>query len=392
MARTLPAVLLLSLLLLAPTAVAKEVPAAVTAEERNRAIDRALVYLANAVPRLPDSEGTPRRPFTAATTGYVFLLAGERTGTRRSKQRVLVADLKDFVMRYLEEVEDRSRNPKELPSSQGVAESWALIQYTWPCAVAALFFAEMHQRGLYQDEAKDAVERLVKVLGEAQQENGGWGHGRARAEGSYPNTLLASSALVASAVGLVKRSMNPPGTEFLDKSPDYFRDAQLRNGNYPYDPSQRSADFDELGAGRAAGAIFALWCMDVPLTDRTIKRSIKYLDAHLEQVAEGHGSAAMTLLFGALAAKVRGEKAWAAFKKTFFRRMIDAQARSGSFTCICKGTTPGTTNDSKPPGGLGMLQKGADAYVTAIHTWILLLDRETPKTMSPRPAAQTTPR
>jgi hypothetical protein len=198
-----------------------------------------------------------------------------------------------------------------------------------------------------------------------------------RLGGGYPSTLLASSALVAAALGMARAEVGELEGPDCAGARRYFETAQLPNGNQPYDPSQRQAHLDRTGAGRAAGALYALWTLGVRLDDRTLERAAAYLDAHPGDVAEGHGSAVLTLLYGALAAKARGERPWRAFRERFFRRILDAQSEDGACACIAEGKAFGTTNDSRPMGGValgGLFEGGVTAYVTALHAWILLLD------------------
>jgi hypothetical protein len=363
-------------------------------EARRRALAKALGWLEERTLRLPDAEGTPRKPFDVAAAGYVHLLAGRERGRRAFVERCRASTLD-----YVAHVERRSRVPSELPSRHGLATSEALIQYTWPLAMAAILLAECHEQGLDASGAKRALQRIATLLGEAQGENGGWGHGRIAPRdgggapapsplagfpevgGGYPSTLLASSALVATALGRSRSAV--PGLAGPDAGAArrYFEDAQLPNGNLPYDPSQRSADGDRTGAARAAGALVALWSLGVPLSDRTLARAADYLDAHEGDVSEGHGSATLGLLYGALAARVRGDRTWRAFRERFFPRILAAQSEEGAFACIAEGTLFGTTNDSRPFGGPlgGPFQEGVDVYVTALHAWILLLDDAPPR-------------
>jgi hypothetical protein len=398
---------------------AEEAPpdeATVSDAERDQAIEKGLAYLERTSLGLLEAQGTPRKQFTVAATGYVFLLARRTRGLRTEQRSDRFRRVTDYLLGYLDEVERRSADDGQLPPVHGLATSEALAQYTWPLAMMAMYFTELHAQGRQQRTAAKAVDRIVKVLGEAQDPNGGWGHGRVSAAapdedrphpledqvpesmrdllrssgGGYPSTLLASSILVASSLGIVRSALDLEGLDYLDRTPAYFHEAQLSNGLFPYDPSQRSAHADRTGAGRTAGSIFALYCLGVPLDHATIQKARRYLGTHLPDVAEGHGSAALNLLYGALASRVLGDEAWGRFKETFFRRLVDAQADRGSFTCICEGRLFGATNDSRPAGAgavpRGPFQEGVDAYVSVLHTWILLLDLGTPATLEEPPA------
>jgi len=384
---------------------AKETPEPVSAAERDASLGRALRYLEGKTLSLPDSQGTPRKPFDVAAAGYVHLLARRSRSSTEGLGRDFVQRCRRASLDYVSEVERRSRDPEQLPSRHGLATSEALVQYTWPLAMCAIFHAELHAQGVQPAVARRTLARIVTLLGEAQDENGGWGHGRIapkeagaqtrdpiaaldRVGAGYPSTLLASSALVAASLGIARTAAGDPEGPDLGKARAYFVTAQLPNGNFPYDPSQRQAHRDRTGAGRTAGSLFALWTLGVPLTDKSVARAAEYLDEHPADVAEGHGSAVLTLLYGALAARVRGGRPWQAFRERFFRPIVAAQSEEGAYSCIAEGKLFGTTNDSRGFGASlgGFFQDGVDVYVTALHAWILLLD-----VVEPRPPGRAAP-
>jgi hypothetical protein len=393
-----------------PHANAKPAASIPADHERDAAILSGLRYLERTVFQLPEASGTPRKPFTVAATGLVFLLARDRqSGTSAGKK--LVARARTYLTRYVAEVAERAAQASQLPAQSGQFSSDKLIQYTWPLAMDALFQSELDARKQEGARASRDLKALVPLLLEAQAPNGGWGHGkvgdRGRPKGSssmdgfgsYPDTLQAATNLVAFSLGLAPKSAAVP-SQALERARAYYRYAELANGNFPYDPSQRSAHRDLTGVSRAAGAALAMRALDIPWKDRGIVRALSYVDENFAYLSEGHGSSVHNLLLAAFLQRARGDKAWKQFKKTYFRRLLDQQEESGAFGCICEGKAFASTNDSKPFGGAlagapGPFREATAAYVTALHTLILLLDRSPPRILSgepgPAPAAPVTP-
>jgi hypothetical protein len=223
---------------------------------------------------------------------------------------------------------------------------------------------------------------------------------------NYPHTLLAASNCVASALGTAYRILGTKEREAAAKAIAYYRECQSPTGIFPYDPSQKAPDMPAgFAAGpdmateraRTGGALLALRCLGVPADDETAKKAEAVVDAHLEDLSEGHGSAMMALQLGALVCRARGEASWEAFKAIYFPRILASQDEDGAFDCVCKGEAPGVTCDTNPPGGIGNMpgyQDGKKVYVTAIHCLILLLDRTQAKVVPdmPGPQGPVTPR
>jgi len=394
---------LLILLLLGPARDTQAGPAPSkepATRERDTAIGQGMGYLDKTVFKLPDASGTPRKQFTVAMTGLVHLLAHQ--GGRRTDGRKSVTKARAYLSRYVDELERRTADPAQLPARTGSFSSDRVIQYTWPLAMTALFLGEAHQRGVGTAAARKELGRIVPLLVKAQAPNGGWGHGkvthqgRARGSskmdgfGSYPDTLVASSNLVGTSLGLVRGIITPRPEGVLKKALEsaraYYRYAELANGNFPYDPSQRSAHKSLTGVSRAAGAVLSMHALDIPWSDVGIVRALEFVDAHFDYLAEGHGSSTHNLLLAALMQRARGDTPWRRFKRAYFRRLLDGQQPDGSFECICENKAFGSTNDSKPFGGkvaraggagglAAMFGDATKAYVTAAHTLILLLDR-----------------
>ncbi|MHC5010804.1 MAG: prenyltransferase/squalene oxidase repeat-containing protein [Planctomycetota bacterium] len=387
----------------------------VTLEERDGAISRGIGYLQRTVFQLPDATGTPRKQFTVAVTGLVDLLAGDgRTSTTR-RRSTLAEKARRFLEAYVTEVRERTVDPAQLAETSDATSSAHAMQYTWPIAMAGIFFGEMHARGLNEAEAARTLRTIVAILEAAQAPNGGWGHAQFRGRGkprgpsemdgfgAYPDTLLASSNLVATSLVLVRPVAPPEKDDVFDRALTYFEYAELANGSFPYDPSQRAAHIDMTGVSRSAGAVLAMRLMGIEEDDIGVSRALELVDEHFEYLSEGHGSSTLNLLLAAFLQRLRGTQAWSRFKETFFRRILDDQAADGSFTCICQNKAFGSTNDSRPAGGgaggpaAAFFANHSATYVSAIHTLILLLDRTWPRLVpeapsGPHPGGPTTPR
>lgn len=386
----------------------------VTAAERDAAIARGIKYLEGTVFKLRDAAGTPRKQFTVAVTGLVGLLARDgATASARSK-----SDLADRARKYLDAYVDEVRRgtarPEQLAETSDAWSSAHVMQYTWPIGMAGLFYGELHARELDQARAARTLRTIVDVLEAAQAPNGGWGHARVRGRGKprgtslmdgfggYPDTLLASSNLVASSLALVRPIAAPKKEDVFDRALAYFEYAELANGSFPYDPSQRSAHIDMTGVSRAAGAALAMHLLGVEWDEIGMSRALELVDEHFDYLPEGHGSSTLNLMLAALLQQRRGPRAWARFKEAFFRRILDLQAANGSFACICENKAFGSTNDSRPPGGASgsfpaYFANRTDTYVSAMHTLILLLDRTRPRLLptppvTPAEEGPTTPR
>jgi hypothetical protein len=285
-------------------------------------------------------------------------------------------------------VERRARDPDQLPRRHGVATSWHLIQYTWPLSVAGLFFGELHARG---QGGEETLRRIVSLLEEAQQPNGGWGHGRINPDGepdsrnpfakqmagirsTYPDTLVASTNCVASTLGLAAGLLGRDKVKSAGRARDYYHAAVLGNGSFPYDPSQRSAGFAKTNVGRTAGAIFAMHCIGMS-RDRSFERSAEYLLVNLPWIPEGHGSPCLNMMHGALACRALGGRILKRFRRQFEGAILAAQQENGSIRCICEKKAFGVTCDSEKRLG-GIFAKGQEVYTTALHTFVLLVERD----------------
>ena len=135
-----------------------------TADTKN-AIRNAVTYLENNVTKLPESSGTPRKQFVYATTGLVYVVdPNAPTGASRIKP------IKEYLVRYIGEVEKRLEDPQSLPLRHGSFSSNNLIQYTWPIAQTLLFFGELRGRGHVHERTKGVHAVAARVHSAAGQE------------------------------------------------------------------------------------------------------------------------------------------------------------------------------------------------------------------------------
>ena len=366
-------------------------------------------YLERTVPALPESSGTPRKPFTWAVTGLAMLL-GRDVRSSSGRSRLSIDDIRKYLDRYTDSVATRLADPTNIPERNGSIRSSKLVQFTWPLAMSAMFFAECHARGLKKRAAKASLGKITALLVRAQAENGGWGHGIVKDRGkprgpnpmdgygSYANTLQACTNLVAPALTLAneisplsgrrKKGPSEANEDVLERAVRYFKYAEHANGNFPYDPSQRSAHKALTGVSRAAGAAWAMHVLGVGWRDVGMRRALEFVDDNLEYITEGHGSATYNFLLAAFLFRSRGGSAWKRFKTTFFERVQSLQEKTGAFRCACRDVLPASSNDSRKAAGAFATR--AHAYVTSMHTLILLLDKATLHSMlknrKPEPA------
>jgi hypothetical protein len=378
---------LLGLLLLASAAWAGDTP-----KERKQAIGKAFAYLDAHLFGLPDAKGTPRKQWTVAIAGLDYLMRYPpgASRTKRGPYRKITGYLADYVDSVATQLED----PAVLPPRHGLASSRFVTQYTWPLAAAGLYFAEIERRGLSRAQARRSLAKIVKLLREAQQSNGGWGHGRINPgnkaqdpfpnmKGGYPNTLVSSSNCVAICMGILDTFQGLDTKEAVVRARAYFRIAQLDNGSFPYDPSQRSSGAAKINAGRTAGSLYAWHCLGMP-RDRDFRRSTAYLEENLEWIKEGHGSPCMNMMHGALACRMLGKEMWRRFEKMYFPMLLGKQAEDGSLPCICEQKAFGVTCDSRKGMGGGVFARAQEVYNTSLHLFVLLLDRDNLKILGRR--------
>jgi len=399
--------------------------APVTAQARDEAIRRGFEFLDRKVWELNEG-GSPQKQYTIAMTAWASLLATDREGgaaklPSRAKE---LERLRKYLERYVatvaaqyekddEKNRRRGRKAGEAPAEEDPFAAFSKpAQYVWPVAMAAHYFAESLVRGRDKTEAKQALKDAVAVLEAAQQPDGGWGHDDAARPGMgmppikipkpgggddvYPPTLLAASHCALSALGVAHARLATRERESLAKGVKYFSAAQNENGTFPYDPTQRHALAGAAGAmaggieiARTPGAFFALVCAGAPLAGREIREAARAMDRDPASWSEGHGSATMALQFAALAARARGELAWAAFRREYFPRILAHQDESGAFTCVAKAENAGVTSDTAPLPGLSGMSEWTShqkVYVTSIHVLILLLDRSKVGAIPPMPA------
>lgn len=373
---------------------------------RDGAAQKGLAWLdANAL-EVGDSAGTPTKPFTLAFVGLDVLLDAGAYAPSAARARLLAA-VRAYLAGYLEEVERRSVDPRQLPDAFGVADSSKLVQYVWPLAASAWLLSECVARDLDAAGARAQLKRIAKVLEEAQHSDGGWGHGRISKPpapppppdprgglvlSGYPPTLLAPTNCAAAALGFLDAALPRPASPSAQRAVEHYGAAILANGNFPYDLRQRSADADLTGVGRTAGALVALHALGVPHDDPVFLRGAAFLRQHWDLAGEGHGSPVLNLMFGALAAWLLGPDEHVAFEKAWVPALLAKQSADGALDCACQKRLFGSSCDSPGEHGFGIpvFVHGQRAYVTALTTFVLLLDKARPRILEPK--APVTPR
>jgi len=380
----------------------------VTPENRDEAIKAAFGHLDDAMWKM-QAGGSPRREFTMAIAGWAYLIARDRPdeGRRLPSRRREIGRIHDELVRYVERVAKLyERDVKEGPMRTA--------QYTWPVSAAGLFFAECAARRKQRGASSKALELVAEILEKSQQKNGGWGHDDASKPGmglppiripkpgggqlEYPGTLLCASHGALAALGA-----SPRKSEAVRGAVSYFERAQNGDGTFPYDPSQtfaRKGPSNGLAVARTPGAVYALLLAGVKKDAPVVEKALAAIDAQPEMMSEGHGSAALALLYGGLLADARGERAWRTFRTLFFGKILEKQEKDGAFLCIAEAKTFGVTVDTKELPGMadmpcaGAWTSQAKTYVTAIHTLLLMLDRTDSEIApeAPAPKGAVTPR
>lgn len=374
---------------------------------RATAAQKGLGWLEKNVLEQPESQGTPTLPFTLAFTGLDVLLDAGTYAPSGPRTRLLIA-IRARLAKHLEEVERRVVDPEQLPDAHGVADSTKLVQYVWPLSLTAWLLSECVVRDLDAPAARAQLKRIAKLLEEAQGEDGGWGHGRINRPpeerktdplptgfviSGYPATLVAPTNCAAVAIGFLDTALPRPASASAKRAREHYKKCILANGNYPYDIRQRTADSDLTGVGRAAGALVAMHALGVPHDDATFTRAAEFLQQHWDLVGEGHGSPVLNLVFGALAAQLLGPEAKLAFDNAWIPAVLAKQAADGALDCVCQKRLFGSSCDSPTEKGMGIeiFARGQRAYVTALTTFVLLLDKNRPRLLEPRAPTKTKP-
>ena len=378
---------------------------------RDAAAQKGLQWLDQNALTIANNQGTPTKPFALAFAGLDILLDAGAYAPTAARARML-ASIRAYLATYLEEVERRTADPSELPDAFGVADSRKLVQYVWPLGATAWLLSECVAHDLDAAGARTQLQRIAKVLEAAQYVDGGWGHGLlshpapppADTHGGtvisgYPPTLLAPTNVAAPAIAFLDAALPRPMSESAKRAVEHYRKCILANGNFPYDVRQRTADRDMTGVGRTAGALVAMHALGVPHDDPDFARGSAFLQEHWDLVGEGHGSPVLNLMFGALASWLLGAGPHDAFEKAWVPAILAKQAPDGSFDCACTKRLFGSSCDSPREHGFGIpvFVQSQTCYVTALTTFVLLLDKNRLRILEPtrttsRPPPAVTPR
>lgn len=403
---------LLLLLLAVPAAALAQDARPVSDKARDAALAKAFGYLDDALWKLR-VKGSPRQPFSVATAAWATLVAGKPGRRAKELQRML-----RFLDRYVDTVHKQVTKGGDAPKRRlppGAPPGFSMpsgeIQFTWPLGVIAHVYAECIARGVQSRQARKQLALVLDVLRRTQQTNGGWGHDDARLPGmgvpefqlpkeagggsmKYPATLLAASHIALSGYAVGLKALRKGDKTSLAKGRCYFTTSQNGDGSWPYDPSQRhgTGNKDATEVARTSGAVFALLCAGAKPGDKPVRDALALVDAETDKLSEGHGSSALGLMFGALLARGRAPAkrpaksvdSWQVFRAAYFGPLLGVQAKTGAFSCYCRGKAFGVTNDTEPLPGVPVMPgfdyvRDQKVYVTAIYALILALDRNRPK-------------
>lgn len=367
---------------------------AVTPAARDAALVKAFGFLDEWIWRVPDG-GSPRRQYSMAVAAHAYLLAGDGGGRRLPSRKRQIDRLHDELVRFVDRVEERYARKKrpraDAPMAERIRDEIRTTQWTWVLGVAAPYFAESVVRGRRGGECRRELKRIVRILERSQQPVGGWGHDDARINGlfasdarsDYPAAFVAPSYCALSGLGLARRALKQ-GTdcEAVRAGRAYLAKCQSEDGTFPYTLRKLAPGWKPgmgpIAVARTSGVAFALFCAGAPATDPTARKALRAIDARPQFMAEGHGSATMSLQFGGLLSRARGERAWRKFRAMYFPRILAAQEDDGAFLCVSRGVI-GSNDETHPrlPEGFRIPKpdRAARAYVTAIHCLLLLLDR-----------------
>ncbi len=226
------------------------------------------------------------------------------------------------------------------------------FQATWLEGFLALYLAEAQLRG--KDRMRD-LERLAAACEAGQNVEGGWCHGKSGIASFYPSTLMAATNWAVLALGVARRLGVAVDDAILARALELYADVQSPSGAFPYGGRNYVKGFE---AGRTAAAVAALAALGEVKGD-LFRRAVGYAIEHAEEVPDGHASAAMHILTGALCFGLLGEPIWERFERTVLARVTGAQREDGSFDDIL-----GRSPDSLELMGSATLNR---AYITALY-------------------------
>jgi hypothetical protein len=389
---------ILLLLLLAGDTPAQ--PAVISPEARDAALSKAFRFLDDSIWKLSKG-GSPQRQYAMAVAAHAYLLAGDRGGRRLPSRKKQLARMHDELVRYVDGVlakyGRKERPRKDVSYAELIRAHKDHVQWTWVLGVAAPYFAESLARGKRTGECRRTLDKIVRILEASQQEGGGWGHHDARliptrqirAGLKYPAEFVAPSYCALSALGIARTALGrKTDSKALRDGRAYFARCQSEDGTYPYAyrklPPGWKPGMGPIAVARTSGVAYALFCAGAKATDPVALKALRAIDARPLFMAEGCGSATLSLQYGGLLSYARGTQAWRAFRSEYFPRILENQEKSGAFLCISRGVV-GSNNETRPrlPPGLKLPRDvaahidrlPAEVYVTAIHSLLLLLER-----------------
>jgi hypothetical protein len=266
--------------------------------EAKETIDRGLAYLAQRQESGVASRGSwdagPYRVPVTALCGLAFLASGSTPTSGRYAENVRRAI--DYLLR------PTLRAPSGLIRILADAEGRPMYGHGF----ATLFLAECYGMGVEpakEKQVRDALERAVQVIADAQTRDGGWyysprsPHEAEQDEGSVTITQIQALRAARNAGIRVPKAV-------IDRAVDYIRRSQDPDGGVRYTVRYGKSSLALTSAGLAV--LFGAGDYD----SDNVKRALAYVRNHLETGTEGLQHFHYTHFYAAQALFQQGGADW----------------------------------------------------------------------------------
>jgi len=233
-------------------------------------------------------------------------------------------------------------------------------QECWGLGFGGMFLCEYYKRWP-SDAMRQAIQKVVERLVQAQEDTGGWGH-----DGSHrPNPLgyrefMMVSAPCMATLGMAKRlKIKVPGNA-IAKAAEYAQNSSFAGGiGYSHMPQNRRG----VTTGRTGMTIAAFACCKLykhPL----YARMCRFLELRLKQTPISHATPSLGWLGSALGAVQIGPSVWDRYCKELMPTILEHQNPDGSFRWIKNPRENIKTEDQLGP-----------VFCTSIYLICLTIDR-----------------
>ena len=233
-------------------------------------------------------------------------------------------------------------------------------QECWGLGFGGMFLCEYYKRWP-SDAMRQAIQKVVERLVQAQEDTGGWGH-----DGSHrPNPLgyrefMMVSAPCMATLGMAKRlKIKVPGNA-IAKAAEYAQNSSFAGGiGYSHMPQNRRG----VTTGRTGMTIAAFACCKLykhPL----YPRMCRFLELRLKQTPISHATPSLGWLGSALGAVQIGPSVWDRYCKELMPTILEHQNPDGSFRWIKNPRENIKTEDQLGP-----------VFCTSIYLICLTIDR-----------------